>query len=527
MNLLKLFNIKTEDNIVTELPQENFTIEKLEKYRSKDRDELDLILDSLFYENYKKWQNDNYKIEGEELVRYDSIIELLDEICIISIGKRNTLINSHYEEIFKEYNVCKNEVIYLAGGNGINNDVRNYIVDNFYHDLLIPKTFSKYVKHFKQNPKSLENWFYRLIEKNIYYTDARSLVTNLKKLKSPYLTEKMLEFYIIVSKDFSIKVNRNLTNSNEDQVFYQYKTFYESWLEFLIEEKSNQVYPIQQLEVTIMEKFEDVITKFGITNNYTIDDEYILESVIREIPTVGVILHEYTHSKNRESIFLGVSSVELSVFEAAFSKPSEKSCYFTASRKMFLNNLMQFIGNVFSHVIFKETEELEASVNSYVSFIDSKYSINSDYCLKKEYEVLLEMLSNISKVDNNKLLHKVSIENYYGPTMYVCSLLEKTLRNFYMFMRIDIDYNQAKNITLNYLLSEENREIIDLLGKEQSLVLKYYLLYDNHNQGLNIRNNLAHLDFDIDEKDIYVTFITSVVLLFSVVSSIVLYDNEI
>ena len=178
--------------------------------------------------------------------------------------------------------------------------------------------------------------------------------------------------------------------------------------------------------------------------------------------------------------------------------------------------------NIVNYFINNEPDQLICSLKNYTEIMDLKYSISESYKLTKDYDVLYEYIRDLSTKKELKVSSDAGlIASYYGPTMYNCSLIEKTLRNFYLFKRKDTVYTRDKVITLNFLLSEENKEIKGLLGKEQLIVLRYYLLSDENDTGYNIRNNLAHLSYSLENEQFTSNFLITTVLLFSVVSSIV------
>lgn len=521
MSLLNLLEVSDNANIITRINQEDITIKLLLAYKNEIRTDFERIQNYLFYQSYVKHENDSLFASGSELKRFDSINELLFNISDLSIRDCNTLINKYFKDLITEHLIYKNEIIAIAPNNGIDKTVKEYLFDVCYHDLLIPKNFKLYATYLKKNPSTLRRWLSKIIESKVYYTDS-SIIKNIDILKSSEFNEIILWFNTAITNSFSQLVSSDLCGTEDDQVFYLYERFYHNWLKYLKDTKSAEVYKFEALEIVTMQKFEQVITKYGQTYNNTVDMSEIMDLFKKEISKHGVILFEYTHRvDDKKSVFESLEEAEGSVFDSIFQ--NENKSFFTNSRVTHLNYMMAYLSSFMQHIIYNESELLVKALKSYAEVIDSYYCISETYKLKKDFESLTDILKNVSKSDkDSELTCILSIANYYGPTMYMCSLIEKILRNFYKYQRRNIDFTNNKSVTLNYLLSEKNSEIVDLLGIAQLRVAKYYLLSDENDEGWNIRNDLAHLNYEHDEQTFFRKFLTTAVLLFSVISSVVL-----
>lgn len=521
MSLVTLLDIRKESDIISRISQEDKMINKLLIYEKESKTDLEKIQNYLLYQSYLNHENDSLFASGEELKRFNKIMSVLKRICELEIGTRNILINRYYSKLIKEYLFCKNEIIIIASNKGINSIVREYIFDCCYHDLLIPRNFKLYISYLKENIKILEKWFERIVVENVYYVDT-SVVVNLELLKSPQFKDQIDSFNKTVTLDFSRKVQSDLTGTEKDQVFYLYDKFYHDWLKYLKNSKSPEVYKFESLQKVISPKFDQVLRTYGQVFSDKIDSSETIELLKKEISRYGIVLYEYTHRpQQRDSIFSILEEMELSVFDGVFS--NNPNSFFTHSRIKQLEYLMFNLTSITHYIIYNEPDLLISSMCSYVELIDSEYSINDDYKLNDDFNTLFDIIRNISeKKDETNLNQKISIANYYGPTMYMCSLIEKILRNFYKFQRKEIDFIKDKSITLNYLLSDDNQEIQQLLGKTQLKVIRYYLLSDENDEGLNIRNDLAHLNYDQEIEPFFSKFLSTTFLFFSVISSLVL-----
>ncbi|WP_281192689.1 hypothetical protein [Erysipelothrix rhusiopathiae] len=525
MSLTTLLNISKESNFISTISQEDEMIKKLLIYEEEIKTDLEIIQNYLLYQSYLKYENDSLFASGEELKRFNKINRVLNRLCSLEIGERNALINKYYRELIEEFSFCKNEIILIAQNNGIDQVVREYIFNFCYKDLIITRNFNLYVSYLKGNTDILKKWFERIIDENMYYINS-SVINNLQLLKSPQFKEALEIFVKTVTVDFSKKVHSDLTGTEEDQIFYQYDKFYNEWLEYLKKSKSSEVYKFESLKKIISPKFDKVLETYGTFYDDKYDSSEIINSLKREITKQGIILYEYTHRvKERDSIFSILEDMELSVFDSILS--NNPNSFFTHSRLMQLRHLMFNLTNITQHIVYNEPDLLISSLSSYVKLIDSEYSINDDYSLEADFETLFDIIKNISqKKDGTTLNQKISIANYYGPTMYICSLIEKILRNYYKFERREIDFTENRSITLNYLLSDRNKEIKKILGECQMKVMRYYLLSDESEEGLNIRNDLAHLNYNHEVESFYNKFLVSTFLFFSVISSLVLNSMD-
>ncbi len=140
--------------------------------------------------------------------------------------------------------------------------------------------------------------------------------------------------------------------------------------------------------------------------------------------------------------------------------------------------------------------------------------------------MLYHYLTDIKDIDKKRT---ISLKNiYYGLSMFLCGFIEKILRTIYKNSISSDIYIADNSINLGKLL--DDKEIMQkMIGFDQSHCLKYLLTkidYDT-NVGLNIRNDLAHLNgkaMKILNYDIVLELLSYFT---SVINTICLYFNDI
>ena len=175
--------------------------------------------------------------------------------------------------------------------------------------------------------------------------------------------------------------------------------------------------------------------------------------------------------------------------------------YFTYSRQLAL----QTYSNVGSGTIFaillndNDTEEYYRLLASAIHHIQSHSKSTRAKSISTDIDLLA---SNIETIRKNKDKGDVK-PFYYGASMMACALSEKLLKILYEDIMIDEQYLSSDSLELWSLLDSSNKKnpLIAIFGVNHLKHLAYFLCKDGNNQvGYGIRNSLAHLSDNIEEK---------------------------
>lgn len=81
----------------------------------------------------------------------------------------------------------------------------------------------------------------------------------------------------------------------------------------------------------------------------------------------------------------------------------------------------------------------------------------------------------------------------YGAAMFICALVEKLLRTFYIYLLKDKMYVPLSSATLGTLLSSNNQEMLTIFGEDHLKNLSFFFsTIGDKKIGMNYRNSLAH-----------------------------------
>lgn len=531
MNYFELFSINLESDYISNLELDDVTVNKTELLDTSNSNEFEKIINYLFFRNFVEFNSDTTFMSEDEKGITETFIEILRRTSDLKTGEIVKFINKFYKEVIEYSNVCKYEVLKYCWINGISNEVQEYISCNCYRELLVNKTYEKFNNVFLNNLDFTDKFLKSLLKDNVYIWNADQIIIILLQLnnsKEMNIVNIIKEFNKSVVITFNETVSQPLSGTESDQVFYQYYNFYDKWMLYLKKIKSEQVYSLRKSKITIDEKHDLVLTKYGTYFSEEIDISVFMEKLRINIEkSDNIALYEFTHqirAEGKPSIFQLLSNLEESPFEVIFKNNKNYNSFFNRTRQQSLFKTVFTLTHIVHYLITKKMDEFAKTLEEYVMHIDNNSMIDDSYSITFETKILIQMIENI----NQRIVHPTNEYSnftsiYYGPTMFICGLIEKILSSYYLNRRINIDYTESKNITLNRLLDTNKKEIVDLLGIEQLRVIRYYLIYDEDDCGMNIRNRLAHLDGLKNQKQFLTLFNTSLMLLCSVISSNFLY----
>lgn len=534
MSLFEQFKINKSDNFVGSLPQNIETIKLIEEAIPSNVTDIVSLVNYFFYSSYIENQYDSIFLEAKEQRIFDQILEKLKDICDISIAERNKLINQYYKEIAQISSVCIYELIKHSHNKGVKDDVRYFIAENYYRELMVKDYYEKYMNVLIRDAKFSFIVLNSFLQENAYVLNSEEIIQLLMKMDSSRnqeIIEVVKNFDAKVTEVFNNSVSEDLTGTEQDQIFYLYNSFYDVWVDYLKGKKSEQVYLFEKTKKIVKEKFNKVINEYGLTIRDSIDIRQEMDEIKEYVKkTWNIVIYDYTHvveSNGYHSLFQSLSNVEEPLTDLLFDRSQLGNIFFRRGRIIALEKMIFFLTHIFNHFVNHEFDKLNESLRNYTDCFDMNYTIDEQYKIRADMNVLIRMISEVKKKSAQSDIEEVEYAPlYYGPTMFICAVIEKILRNYYLFCRKNIDYTESKHISLNSLLDEKKDEIVDLLGIEQIHVLRYYLILDDGGIGMNIRNRLAHLDGLANPRQFYTLFITTFTLLCSILSSVVLQQVE-
>lgn len=228
-------------------------------------------------------------------------------------------------------------------------------------------------------------WTDLIIENNLYYLDT-NVINNLTTM-SNYKNELVAKYIVPkFTSNFSELLNKELVGNKKDKVYYYYDIFYEEWLSYLKSIKSVEVYNFKTLKISLSEKIDKVLEKYGHPIDYSLDLNDTMKIVIDSIDKNGVILYELTHTSDTyKSILSTISDVNEPFFDSIFKTDDS---YFTKTKIMILNNVMIYLKNLSKYLVNEKVDSLIFSLKSYVKVLDEEYSINDDFLLEQDFDYL-------------------------------------------------------------------------------------------------------------------------------------------
>ena len=299
-------------------------------------------------------------------------------------------------------------------------------------------------------------------------------------------------------------------NLNEDDITERdlliKDSIYRNLLDFLRRIKDKRANKFSQKVNEQKNKLESWLKSNGKTIQYEIPVGEIVNEW-RKIENWELRLLNLTHDIHKEND--GSIKVLSRLTECEKPKSFSDFCstnmptseYFTCSRQLAL----QTYSNVGSGTIFaillndNDTEEYYRLLASAMYHIQNHSKSTRAESISMDIDLLA---SNIETIRKNKDKSDVK-PFYYGASMIACALSEKLLKILYEDIMIDEQYLSSDSLELWSLLDSSNKKnpLIAIFGVNHLKHLAYFLCKDGNNQvGYGIRNSLAHLSDNIEEK---------------------------
>lgn len=447
---------------------------------------------------------------------------------------------NNYKEIFEyknddgtsvlEYDLKEYVVVKLSNyTKNITDELIKYLIDNQIYNLI--DNFEYWQLYFKRNCKNFLKLFSKEnIEKTFYkrYQDIFDILiafNNNVNFKDE--VKKISEFIFEI-------INENFFNIKDEINIWESYYILNDSLSFFRRIGSSMANIIEN-ELNIQEKiYETNLINNGQQLSFKINLEPFKKMFEnKEIPWETRIV-SVTHAKDCNGkitsfIVNAIKNDSSGIFDILSRKNPGTNEYFTDSR---IRNLEIYTFEIKGRIsiILSSDENIKDYIDSICEEI--KYickNLNVDYN-SAQFDEIIEMLyyylTDIKDIDKKRT---ISLKNiYYGLSMFLCGFIEKILRTIYKSSISSDIYIADNSINLGKLL--DDKEIMQkMIGFDQSHCLKYLLTkidYDT-NVGLNIRNDLAHLNGKAMKMLNYDIVLELLSYFTSVINTICLYFNDI
>lgn len=503
-------------------------------------DDIDSFIDYVYIENILNYKEAIPYVIEEKKNDFEDFINKCEKIFLRYEKKQYiNFMTKNYKEIFeykseaipmldydlKEYtiiNICK----YIRSNNDI---IVDYLINNQIYLLI--DNYEIWQTYFKKHPNKIEMLFKKSNIEKIFYMryqeifDILVTINNNEKNKSMVDKISLSLFEIITETFFNI--------IDDNRIWESYYILNDS-LQFFRRINSAKAYDIEKELIKQKKLFNDNLMRNGQKYSFKIDlspfkDYYENKDISWQLRIISI-----THSKNDSNklkSFLdnAINNKSKSVFENFTRKNPGTDDYFTNSR---LRNL-----NLYTFEVKGKLDIILSSEDNIKDYIDNifeeiKYickNLNTNEIFEgfdKDIEMLYFYLMDIKTIDKEETISQKNM--YYGLSMFLCGLIEKMLRvTFKNSMSTDL-YIADKNIVLNNLLN--NAEIIQkIIGYDQTQCLRYLLTKIDSctDVGINIRNDLAHLNGETMDKLSYSLVLELLSYFTSVINTITLYYNDV
>lgn len=468
------------------------------------------FIDLLFLKKISSYDVINQDIEMEHKMKFDKLISLSKKICPKNF---NTVVIDFINNNFKEiYSVNSNPLeekvndLIFKFQNGININVffflieeKKFLLFNNYEKIsrtlekseeLLNKFFSSdnILEFFRIGMSEMINIYIHLNNKQKFETVSLRIINEIIKFGHLIVKDteerELSHIYIEIEKMYKfLNVEKHFEANNFKLVLEKLKV---QLNEQLMEDGHlfTQEIPVGKIVEKLMENFKYPFTLLNIT-------------------------HQYNTQKNEINSRLNFNSKGAEGFIDKISSTSSSDNFYTHSHKKKLDTIIVTLSGTLHHLFINSNEYFDVMFNYYYSVICeiNKKIYNSDTDLTEDIEALNQMIYSL-KI--NKDSEKIILETQsYGICIFLCSYIEKILRDFYFYLVKDYKYVAVNKITLNDLINEiSNPELKKIFGEMHLKHLKYFLLSDSEKKiGFNYRNRLAHWkDISWEEIDVFLVF---------------------
>lgn len=419
----------------------NYVIKIKDSYKPKE-------IITYFAKNYKELFSSKMKGANEEL------LDIAIKYSSACIKVFDYLINKRFFLILYNFNKLQN---FLLKNEGLR---KGLLEEKHFHEI----KFS-----------GLESYFIML---KIF----------VKKGLEETLTQSLVEIIVQYGNEIFEKIN-------EDNVL-EYDFIYKSILEFLIEINHYKANEFDKKYKSIETIKDSYLKKHGQEFSVEIPIKQFLKYLNDENIPWNIRILNLTHERQNKKYISYYESIGKGKLENLTDKLCSTTTphddYFTISKQECLYIFSQLASIMLNNFLNPDkVKDFIGMISSLVKHDCEEMGLNyEDTEFEEDFNILLNMLIVIlqSCKDKNKFL-QTGLN--YALVVYVLGLTEKILYLFYKANKTD-EYIKEDWYTLGDLINENNKEIVELLGRDHLKILKYFLLYISNDLGLNLRNKFVH-----------------------------------
>ena len=469
-------------------------------------------------------------INEQQKVRFEQTYKKFGELfSSYKIKDAIQYINRSYERI------CLDQVVASVTFHFIKNKV-NGIRKEFFVQLAQKQPFvwhrnlKDYIKYLLKNTDIIEILFaqknFDVLIHNMYDLAFANLILLKKYSEFDNIFNKSVEKVLAYMEEMEKEIRQ--------ENIFQYRFAYNDFCEFLDKIQSPKFVEKQEK----LEQYDALLQKEIAENGHHFSFEIKGEEVEKHLgkvePQYEILQLTHTYDQERDKI--------IHVFENIMSNKDKKTAlidifrgnirqneYFSVS---VIENLQQSVYvfiSCFNQYLLKE--ERQQILFSYISSILIRVcdKLHIDYTDKEfinDIAIIQAAFYNLHNIiKNHKVQEKQVIMQLLCHSLitYICSFIEKILRELYVVESKKQIYIDPNTLTLGDLLREQNKIMQQILGYEQVRCLRYFLHMDNNEVGENIRNKFAHFN-GVTPKDFQPNTVIKVLwLLLGIVNSLTLH----
>ncbi|EHR4923834.1 hypothetical protein CUM48_04270 [Enterococcus faecalis] len=473
--------------------------EKIAIYFQDKLIELNSVDDFIDYLVMRKIVNMDVLIEKINGIENQKLLN--DLIAILrpyseQISKKEVIqfINENYESVFGySDNDLIIEAISLVSKfqSGIHNDVFKFIINNS------PYVIIDYYNELKSKIESEEVLLDKFFSEKIFsqclshrldeFISFAVLFNSKKNVSLSKIGERITNFII----SYGNNLNEQLTLENCINYVDELKKIYI----FLSNEKHTRANEFYLINKEAERLVEEHLQKNGQVFSQEIPVAEIVEQCMKEASwpiTIINVTHSVDTSKKLIVSRLSQGPDEGFSLLDIVGSDLDRDNYFTRTHQNNLGIEVAVGLSTLLGITYHSKEYFEKLFNWYRTTIQVVYKkINSpELDTIEDFNHLFQMVSNL-RINNSKLVKQTLS---FGLCVYICGLIEKTLRNFYFYIAKNKKYISISNITLGELInSEKNEEMKKVFGENHLKNLQYFLLSSGEKRiGCQYRNRLAH-----------------------------------
>lgn len=513
LNYYGLNDLSTSHDIDKLINNKDTFLEEIEKIENVKEFHFNNYIDYLFLLKLKNMEEAIPYLKTEELKSV--FTELINKSKSLLDGdykgKMIKYINQNIDEIYTrktkyfDLDDITLEII-IKAGKGISEDVFMYLTKE--QSYIILDNYDKLQRIIENNEVLFINLFnIENIKDNMHYRIDKlgDILCSVKK-RNPVLFNKISVKYILNYGE------EHYMQLNEKNIVMKY---------FIIEDIYKLCEKLKLVEANKFKKYyekskillEEYLLKNGVENSVKISYKELIETYKNEEVPFYIRSLCLTHSYDLEtdkfkSNFNNWFGSRDDYFDSIVRSNRTTDNFFTSRHQWTLDIFLE-IGSRVIYDIFKDKKLSKKIFKEYqiiMDYIFEKLKYQSED-LNEELKIIFSNADNIINMGYNKLGNNQFIE-LYGLSMFICSYIEKFLRQVYICIARENVYIPPNKITLGDLLNVNNKKMSDILGVAQMKNLLFILsTYGDEKLGYNYRNKLAHWS-DITVEQISINLLT-------------------